>query len=107
MLSQISTFAVSPIYRPHLGPYSTNAIVVNGGGVDSTMTTYFDPFSAATPKGVTIGKTLVSGMAVANIGVLTSSTYYLDLLPFIPPNSTQAIWHGIINTVIRVCHGYG
>jgi hypothetical protein len=99
MLSQISTFAVSPIYRPHLGPYSTNAIVVNGGGVDSTMTTYFDPFSAATPKGVTIGKTLVSGMAVANIGVPTSRTY-LDLLPFIPPESIQAIWHGVVNTVV-------
>jgi len=63
------------------------------------MPTFFDSFDAATPKGVTIGKTLVSGMAVANIGVPTSSTY-LDLLPFIPPKSIQAVWDGNVNTVV-------
>ena len=99
ILSQLSTFAVSPVYRPHQGPYSTNATIVNGGGIDSTMPTFFDSFDAATPKGVTIGKTLVSGMAVANIGVPTSNTY-LDLLPFIPPKSIQAIWDGNVNTVV-------
>jgi hypothetical protein len=99
ILSQLSTFAVSPIYRPHRGPYSTNAIIVNGGGVDSAMLAFFDSFNTPTPKGVIIGKTLVSGMAVANIGVPTSSTY-LDLLPFIPLKSIQAIWYGTVNTVV-------
>src|SRR5882762_2783244 len=52
ILSQLSTFAVSPIYRPHRGPYSTNAIIVNGGGVDSAMLAFFDSFNTPTPKGV-------------------------------------------------------
>ena len=99
ILSQLSAFAVSPVYRPHQGPHSTNAIIVNGGGIDSTIPTFFNSFVAATPKGVTIGKALVSEMSVANIGVPISSTY-LDLLPFIPPESIQAIWHGTVNTVV-------
>ena len=99
ILSQLSTFAVSPVYRPHYGPYSTDVVIVNGGGIDSTIPTVFDSYDAATPKGVTIGKTLVSGMALANTGVPTSSTY-LDLLPFIPPKSIQAIWYGTVNTVV-------
>ncbi|KAF8999801.1 hypothetical protein BDQ17DRAFT_1360402 [Cyathus striatus] len=97
-MSQGFTFMVSPIYQTHKAPFSTQVRIINGGGIDTTVYALFDSWDAPTPRGIIAGQSLISGRALANIGVPLNQSY-LDPLVFIPKNSTQAIWYGQIDTV--------
>jgi hypothetical protein len=98
LLSLISPFAVSIVYRPHQGPFNVTASIVNGGGVGPTPSPSFSSADIV-PIGITAGRALISAATTMN-STISPSVFNISVAPFIPRDTIQAIWHSQIKTVV-------
>ena len=98
LLSLLSPFALSIVYRPHQGPFDVAASIVNGGGVGPIPSSSFNG-NDLVPIGITAGRALISTATTMN-NTISPSVFNISVAPFIPRDTIQAIWYNQINTVV-------
>lgn len=98
ILSAVSPFAVSPIYKPHTGPFKMTASVVNGGGVGPTISPSLNVTADPAAGGVVSGRALLNAGTILN-KTTSPVTFNISVAAFIPGNAIDAIWNADIQTV--------
>lgn len=98
LLSLLSPFALSTIYRPHQGPFDVAASIVNGGGVGPNPSLSFSSADVV-PIGITAGRALISTETTMN-NTISPLVFNISVAPFIPRDAIRAIWYSQIKTVV-------
>ncbi|KZP18341.1 hypothetical protein FIBSPDRAFT_933472 [Athelia psychrophila] len=98
ILSLLSPLAVSPIYRPHAGPYLVDATLEAGGGVYH----YIHPFyfnGVWVPEGVSTGRALLAAGVLMGIPVFPK-TFNVSVAPFLSMATINEIWSAEVDIVV-------
>ncbi|KZP18330.1 hypothetical protein FIBSPDRAFT_956316 [Athelia psychrophila] len=98
ILSLLSPLAVSPIYRPHTGPYLVNATLEVGGGVDTSPNLDYNN-NVFIPEGVSTGRALLAAGVLMGIPIFPN-TFDVRLAPFLSMATVDEIWSAEIDTVV-------
>jgi hypothetical protein len=100
LLSLLCPIAVSPIYRPHTGPFYASAAIMNGGGVGPSISSTFNGFDLV-PGGIASGRALINAGTIMNTSASVHPPIFdISVAPFIPRLSVQAIWYTQVKTVV-------
>ncbi|KZP18828.1 hypothetical protein FIBSPDRAFT_1026980 [Athelia psychrophila] len=97
-LSLLSPLAISPIYRPHTGPYLIDATLEVGGGVDMATSTDYD-VDAYVPEGVSTGRALRASVALMGTPVFPK-TFDVRVAPFLSMATIDEIWSAEVDIVV-------
>jgi hypothetical protein len=99
VLSLLSPMAVSPIYRPHTGPFQVKgASIMSGGGVGPAISITFNS-SDDVPGGVAAGRALINAGTTLNTTIYPA-VFDITVAPFITRDTIRAIWHAQVETVV-------
>ena len=98
ILSLVSPIALSLVYQAHHGPYSIQASIIVGGGEGDALSPSFNAADPI-PVGIEAGRALINAQTVMNATV-PSTTPNVNIIPFIPQASIQAIWSAQIQTIV-------
>ncbi|PPQ65282.1 hypothetical protein CVT26_000242 [Gymnopilus dilepis] len=99
ILSRFAPLAISPIYKPHNGPYLVNASVAVGGGVGiSVYSLSYDP-DLVVPGGLEAGRALLSARSYLKADI-APAVYDISVAPFLFQSAIQAIWDAEIKTAV-------
>ncbi|KZP18834.1 hypothetical protein FIBSPDRAFT_933231 [Athelia psychrophila] len=98
ILSLLSPLAISPIYRPHMGPYLVNAILYAGGGVGVPTSKTFD-ISAYIPLGLSTGRSLLAAGVLMGIPVFPN-TFSVRVAPFLSMSAVNEIWSAEVDIAV-------
>ncbi|PPQ78557.1 hypothetical protein CVT26_005324 [Gymnopilus dilepis] len=99
ILSRGAPLAISPIYKPHEGPYLVNASVLVGGGTGiSTYGLSYD-LNDVIPGGLESGRALLAARSYLSIDIIPT-VYDIGVAPFLFQDAVQAIWNARIKTAV-------
>ncbi len=97
-LSQISPLALSPVYRPHIGPYPYTKHITNGGGVGTLVSRSLN-LTDYVPQGQVAGRAIIN-TATALKTPIPLTSFNISAAPFIPRDTVQTIWEAQVPTVV-------
>ncbi|KZP20087.1 hypothetical protein FIBSPDRAFT_932514 [Athelia psychrophila] len=98
ILSLLSPLAVSPIYRPHVGPYPVDATLNVGGGVGPDCPSTYDTYNLV-PGGVSTGRALLGAGILMSIPVFPN-TFNDSVAPFFSMEAMDEIWYAEVDMVV-------
>ncbi|KZP17030.1 hypothetical protein FIBSPDRAFT_865366 [Athelia psychrophila] len=98
ILSLLSPLAISPIYRPHMGPYPVNGTLDVGGGVGITTSPNYET-DASVSGGLSTGRALLAAGVLMGIPVFPN-TFNVSAAPFLSMATINEIWSAEVNIVV-------
>ncbi|KAF7982979.1 hypothetical protein HWV62_24576 [Athelia sp. TMB] len=98
ILSLLSPLAVSPVYKPHTGPFHVNTTLYSGGGVGPAASPSYDG-DTVVPGGIATGRALLAAQILIGTAVFPT-TFNVSVAPFISMEAIDEIWYAELDMVV-------
>jgi hypothetical protein len=98
ILPVITPVVLSPVYRPHKGPYSATANIPIKGGIGTEVSSSLNVTNYVS-QGQVAGRAIISSATALKTPIPLVS-FDISAAPFIPHHTVQAIWKAQVKTVV-------